>query len=399
MEVYMSHGDKLSQCPQSFTVIADTQNAPFAAIAHETKPIYGIQFHPEVTHTPKGTALLKNFAVEICEARQHWTMDEFVGKEIARIRGLVGEKGQVIGAVSGGVDSTVAAKLMSEAIGDRFHAILVDNGLLRQDEAKNVHRTLTDDLGIRLTVVDARKRFLADLKGVTEPEQKRRIIGRNFIEIFQEEGKRLEQATRDSPRAGDIEWLLQGTLYPDVIESISFKGPSATIKTHHNVGGLPSAMRLKLIEPLKELFKDEVREMGTKLGISEHLVWRHPFPGPGLAIRILGEVTEAQLRIARHADVIFQEEIVAAGHYREISQSYAAVLPVKAVGVAGDKRVWSQVVSLRAVQTTDFMTADFWYPPKEFIKKVSLRITNEVDGVSRVVYDLTSKPPGTIEME
>ena len=223
MEVYMSHGDKLSQCPQSFTVIADTQNAPFAAIAHETKPIYGIQFHPEVTHTPKGTALLKNFAVEICEARQHWTMDEFVGKEIARIRGLVGEKGQVIGAVSGGVDSTVAAKLMSEAIGDRFHAILVDNGLLRQDEAKNVHRTLTDDLGIRLTVVDARKRFLADLKGVTEPEQKRRIIGRNFIEIFQEEGKRLEQATRDSPRAGDIEWLLQGTLYPDVIESISFK--------------------------------------------------------------------------------------------------------------------------------------------------------------------------------
>lgn len=399
MDVYMSHGDKLSHIPQSFSVIADTPNAPLAAIVHDTKPIYGIQFHPEVTHTPKGTELLRNFAVEICEARQHWTMDEFVGKEIARIRALVGEKGQVVGAVSGGVDSTVAAKLMNEAIGPRFHAILVDNGLLRQDEAKTVHKTLTEDLGIRLTVVDASQRFLDDLRGVTEPEKKRRIIGRNFIEVFQEEANNIENAAANSPQAGDIEWLLQGTLYPDVIESISFKGPSATIKTHHNVGGLPSIMHLKLIEPLRELFKDEVRELGTKLGIPERLVWRHPFPGPGLGIRVLGEVTESQLAIARHADVIFQEEIVAGGFYREISQSFAAVLPVKAVGVAGDKRIWAQVISLRAVQTTDFMTADFWYPPKEFIKKVSLRITNEVDGVSRVVYDLTSKPPGTIEME
>ncbi|KAK0512350.1 hypothetical protein JMJ35_005478 [Cladonia borealis] len=428
MDVYMSHGDKLSHIPQSFSVIADTPNAPLAAIVHNTKPIYGIQFHPEVTHTPKGTELLRNFAVDICEARQHWTMDEFVGKEIARIRALVGEKGQVIGAVSGGVDSTVAAKLMNEAIGPRFHAILVDNGLLRQDEAKTVHKTLTEDLGIRLTVVDASQRFLDELRGVTEPEKKRRIIGRNFIEVFQEEAKKIEEAAASSPQAGEIEWLLQGTLYPDVIESISFKGPSATIKTHHNVGGLPGIMHLKLIEPLRELFKEQVilhfrlrcrlyficnvpsggpinarhvilPNARTKLGIPERLVWRHPFPGPGLAIRVLGEVTESQLAIARHADVIFQEEIVAGGFYREISQSFAAVLPVKAVGVAGDKRIWAQVISLRAVQTTDFMTADFWYPPKEFIKKVSLRITNEVNGVSRVVFDLTSKPPGTIEME
>ncbi|KAK4693402.1 GMP synthase (glutamine-hydrolyzing), partial [Lecanoromycetidae sp. Uapishka_2] len=302
IEVYMSHGDKLSRIPESFSVIADTPNAPLAAIVHDTKPIYGIQFHPEVTHTPKGSDLLRNFAVDICEARQHWTMDEFVGKEIAKIRALIGEKGQVIGAVSGGVDSTVAAKLMNEAIGPRFHAILVDNGLLRQDEAKTVHETLTEGLGINLTVVDASHRFLSKLKGVTEPEQKRKIIGGLFIDIFQEEGRRLEEAARNSPQEGEIEWLLQGTLYPDVIESISFKGPSATIKSHHN-----------LVEPLRELFKDEVRELGTKLGIPKHLVGRHPFPGPGLAIRILGEVTESQLKIARHADAIFIEEIRSAG--------------------------------------------------------------------------------------
>ncbi|KAL9583801.1 MAG: hypothetical protein Q9212_002495 [Teloschistes hypoglaucus] len=399
IDVWMSHGDKLSHLPESFTTIAKTKNAPFAGIAHRSRPYYGIQFHPEVSHTSQGTTVLANFAVRICKARQHWTMEEFVGKEISRIRALVGKKGQVIGAVSGGVDSTVAAKLMHEAIGDRFHAVLVDNGVLRLNEATIVHKTLTEHLGINLTVVDASTRFLTDLKGVTEPEQKRRIIGRNFIEVFQETAKKIAADAAGSSRAGEIEWLLQGTLYPDVIESIAFRGPSQTIKTHHNVGGLPAAMHLKLIEPLRELFKDEVRILGTKLGIPEELVWRHPFPGPGIAIRILGEVTYAQVEIARQADYIFIEEIVAAGLYRKISQAFAALLPVKAVGVMGDKRVHEQVIALRAVETTDFMTAD-WFPfDGLFLKKVSSRIVNEVSGVCRVVYDVTSKPPGTIEME
>jgi len=373
----MSHGDKLSNLPESFTTIATTPNAPFAGIAHEQKQLYGIQFHAEVTHTPRGVQLLKNFAVDICKAKTDWTMGKFVDQEIARIRALVGEKGQVIGAVSGGVDSTVAAALMKEAIGDRFHAVLVDNGV----------------------VVDASERLLGLLTGVKDdPEKKRKIIGNTFIHVFQEEAKRIAAAAAD-PEAGEIEWLLQGTLYPDVIESISFKGPSATIKTHHNVGGLLEGMHLKVIEPLRELFKDEVRELGTKLGLNEELVWRHPFPGPGIAIRILGEVTPDQVRIARHADHIFIEEIRAAGLYRSISQAFAALLPVRAVGVMGDKRVYDQVIALRAVETTDFMTAD-WYPfDGTFLKKVSRRIVNEVDGVCRVVYDITSKPPGTIEME
>ncbi|MCJ1483590.1 GMP synthase (glutamine-hydrolyzing) [Schaereria dolodes] len=387
LEVWMSHGDKLSHLPPSFLTIATSPNAPFAGIAHTSKPFYGIQFHPEVTHTPQGTKLLRNFAVSICRAEQHWTMDEFVGKEIARIRALVGEKGQVIGAVSGGVDSTVAAKLMNEAIGDRFHAVLVDNGVLRLDEATTVHKTLTDHLGINLTVVDAGERFLGALNGISEPEQKRKIIGKIFVDVFQEEAKKIATAAEGSPKAGKVEWLLQGTLYPDVIESISFRGPSETIKTHHNVGGLPAAMDLKLIEPLRELFKDEVRILGTKLGIPEDLVWRHPFPGPGIAIRILGEVTPSQVRIARQADNIFIEEIRAAGLYRQISQAFAALLPIKAVGVMGDQRVYEQVIALRAVETSDFMTAD-WYPfDGKFLKKVSSRIVNEVSGVCRVVYD------------
>ncbi|KAL8812272.1 MAG: hypothetical protein Q9200_001170 [Gallowayella weberi] len=417
VDVWMSHGDKLSQLPESFSVIATTSNAPFAGIAHNSKPHYGIQFHPEVSHTSHGTKILENFAVRVCQAHQHWTMDEFVGSEISRIRALVGDKGQVIGAVSGGVDSTVAAKLMHEAIGDRFHAVLVNNGLLRLNEAETVHKTLTEHLGINLTVIDASERFLADLKGVCEPEQKRKIIGRDFIQIFQETAQKIAKEAGGSPNAGDIDWLLQGTLYPDVIESIAFRGPSQTIKTHHNVGGLPAAMHLKLIEPLRELFKDEVRILGTKLGIPEDLVWRHPFPGPGIAIRILGEVTATQVEIARQADHIFIEEIIAGGLYRHISQAFAALLPVKAVGVMGDKRVHEQVIALRAVETTDFMTAD-WYPfDGRFLKKVSSRIVNEVNGVCRVVYDgkccsypksqlfradwrtVTSKPPGTIEME
>ncbi|KAI9851323.1 MAG: GMP synthase (glutamine-hydrolyzing) [Thelocarpon superellum] len=388
IQVWMSHGDKLAQLPPSFHTIATTANAPFAGIAHDTRSLYGIQFHPEVTHTPRGTELLRNFAVEICRARQDWTMGKFVDQELARIRALVGGKGQVIGAVSGGVDSTVAAKLMQEAIGDRFHAVLVDNGVLRLNEAQTVHERLTKHLGINLTVVDASARFLGLLRGVSDPETKRKIIGNTFVEVFQETAKQMTAAAAGSAREGEIEWLLQGTLYPDVIESISFKGPSATIKTHHNVGGLLKGMHLKLIEPLRELFKDEVRALGTTLGIAEDLVWRHPFPGPGLAVRILGEVTPEQVRIARQADHIFLEEIRAAGLYRQISQAFAALLPVKAVGVMGDKRVHEQVIALRAVETTDFMTAD-WFPfDGHFLKRVSTRIVNEVNGVCRVVYDV-----------
>ncbi len=466
IEVWMSHGDKLSHLPPSFHTIASTSNAPFAGIAHDTRPLYGIQFHPEVTHTPRGAQLLANFAVRICGARPNWTMDAFVDKEIARVRATVGPTGQVIGAVSGGVDSTVAATLLRAAIGDRFHAVLVDNGVMRLGEAQDVQRTLAAQLGINLTVVDASARFLAKLEGVCDPERKRTIIGNTFIEVFQETAKSLAAnaaaaaagGTSSSPHkdgqgegkgkgnagSGEIEWLLQGTLYPDVIESISFKGPSATIKTHHNVGGLLRNMHLKLLEPLRELFKDEVRALGARLGIADELVWRHPFPGPGLAIRILGEVTPEQLRIVREADRIFIEEIRAAGLYRQISQAFAALLPVLAVGVMGDKRVHEQMVVLRAVETTDFMTAD-WFPfDGRFLKRVSTRIVNEVDGVCRVLYDgkifyppflhfpstsgsffsfsffgsfllrlllcslltlpvsnnlVTSKPPGTIEME
>lgn len=388
MEVWMSHGDKLSHLPEDFVTIATTSNAPFAGIAHEKKPYYGIQFHPEVTHTPQGSKVLENFAVNICKAKTDWNMERFGDKEIDKIRALVGPKGQVIGAVSGGVDSTVAAKLMQEAIGDRFHAVMVDNGLLRLNEAKIVKETLSTQLGINLTVIDASDRFLDKLKGVTDdPEKKRRIIGNTFIEVFQETAKEIAAAATESDKKGEIEWLLQGTLYPDVIESISFKGPSAVIKTHHNVGGLLKGMHLKLIEPLRELFKDEVRVLGKRLGIPDELVWRHPFPGPGLGIRILGEVTREQVQILRHADDIFIQEIRAAGLYREISQALVGLLPVKAVGVMGDKRVHSQVVALRAVRTTDFMTAKSYHFPPELLETVSQRIVNEVDGVCRVFQD------------
>ena len=387
MEVWMSHADKLSHMPDKFVTVAATPNSSFAGIAHEEKEYYGIQFHPEVTHTPKGKEVIKNFAVNICKARQDWTMGAFVDKEIVRIRGLVGEKGQVIGAVSGGVDSTVAAKLMQEAIGDRFHAVLVDNGVLRKDEAKQVKETLTAGLGVNLTVVDASVRFLGLLKGVSDPEKKRKIIGNTFIDCFQEEALKTSDKAKNTPRAGDIEWFLQGTLYPDVIESLSFKGPSATIKTHHNVGGLPEKMHLKLIEPLRELFKDEVRELGTSLGIPEDLVWRHPFPGPGIAIRIIGDVTPEKVRIVQEADQIFIEEIKAAGLYRQISQAFAALMEGKAVGVVGDQRLHGHIIALRAVQTTDFMTADAFEFEQKFLRRVKNRIGNEVDGVARVLYE------------
>lgn len=398
-EVWMSHGDKLSKLPEQFVTIAKTANAPFAGIAHTEKQYYGIQFHPEVTHTPKGTILIKNFAVNICKAGANWTMEAFVDKEIARIRALVGEKGQVIGAVSGGVDSTVAAKLMKEAIGDRFHAVLVDNGVLRGGEAKQVHQTLTEGLGIQLHVVDASQRFLGLLDGVSDPEKKRKIIGNTFIDCFQEKANELTAAAHNTPQAGEIEWFLQGTLYPDVIESISFKGPSATIKTHHNVGGLPEKMHLKLIEPLRELFKDEVRAMGTNLGIPHDLVWRHPFPGPGLAIRIIGAVTPEKVRIVQEADAIFISEIRAAGLYGQIAQAFVAMMEGKAVGVVGDQRLHGYIIALRAVSTSDFMTADSFVFDGEWLKRVVNRIGNEVQGVARVVYEVSSKPPATIEFE
>lgn len=390
MEVWMSHGDKLARLPDGFITVAVTANSSFAGIAHEEKEYYGIQFHPEVTHTPKGKQIISNFAVNICKAKQDWTMDEFAGKEVARIRGLVGDQGQVIGAVSGGVDSTVAAKLMQQAIGDRFHAVLVDNGVLRKDEAKTVEKTLTSGLGINLTVLDRRDLFLGRLAEVADPEKKRKIIGNTFIECFQEEADKIAREAADTPKAGKIEWFLQGTLYPDVIESISFKGPSATIKTHHNVGGLPEKMQLKLIEPLRELFKDEVRELGTSLGIPEELVWRHPFPGPGIAIRIIGDVTPEKVRIVQEADEIFIEEIRKAGLYREISQAFAALMGGKAVGVVGDQRLHGHMIALRAVQTTDFMTARRFRFDDEFLERVSNRIGNEVDGVARVLYECKS---------
>uniref|UniRef100_UPI001EF1615E GMP synthase [glutamine-hydrolyzing] n=1 Tax=Aspergillus fumigatus (strain ATCC MYA-4609 / CBS 101355 / FGSC A1100 / Af293) TaxID=330879 RepID=UPI001EF1615E len=401
VKVWMSHGDKLVKLPEGFHTIATTANSEYAGIAHETKPVYGIQFHPEVTHTPDGAKLLRNFAVDICGANPNWTMSKFVDQEILRIRKLVGETDHVLGAVSGGVDSTVAAKLMKEAIGDRFHAVLVNNGCMRLNECETVAETLNKHLGINLTVVDASKRFLDGLKGVTDPEKKRMFIGATFIDVFEEEAEKIEALAENS--GAKVKWFLQGTLYPDVIESISFKGPSATIKTHHNVGALPKRMiegqGMKLIEPLRELFKDEVRQLGRELGIAHELVMRHPFPGPGIAIRVLGEVTPERVDIARKADHIFISMIREAGLYDKISQAYAALDPSKAVGVMGDKRVYAEIIILRAVETTDFMTARAFPFDNEFLSKCATRIINEVHGVSRVLYDISSKPPATIEME
>ncbi|EJD07093.1 GMP synthase [Fomitiporia mediterranea MF3/22] len=398
MQVWMSHGDQLLDLPPDFHVVGHTKTAPYAAIGHNSKPFWGIQFHPEVTHSPMGRALIGQFILEICDCQSHWTMEEFIGKEVKRIRDMVGPTGRVIGAVSGGVDSTVAAKLMHEAIGDRFHAIMVDNGVLRLNEGKTVYDRLNRDLGVNLTLVDASELFLSRLAGIEDPEQKRKIIGNTFINVFEEEAHKLDSEVQKSGgQSQKIEWLLQGTLYPDVIESISFKGPSATIKTHHNVGGLLKDMKLKLIEPLRELFKDEVRALGRLLSIPNHLVQRHPFPGPGLAIRILGPVTHSQVEILQKADNIYIEEIRNAGLYDQISQAFAVLLPVKAVGVMGDKRTYEQVIALRAVQTEDFMTADWYVFPPETLRKISSRITNEVEGINRVTYDISSKPPATVE--
>ena len=388
-QVWMSHGDKLKNLPDGYAVIGRSENSPFAAIANVSKKQYGIQFHPEVTHTPQGGKLLRNFVVGICGCEAKWTMTNLVQQMMENIKKQVGEDGVVIGAVSGGVDSTVAAVLMTKAIGHRFHAILVDNGLLRKNEAEEVLDRLNNKCGVNVRCVDAVDLFLDKLKGVSEPERKRKIIGHTFIEVFESEAKNIANA----------KFLLQGTLYPDVIESVSYKGPSATIKTHHNVGGLPERMDMDLIEPLRLLFKDEVRALGLEMGIEPNSIWRHPFPGPGLAIRMLGDVEKEGLAMLKAADDIFIEEIRKAGIYQEIGQAFAVLLPCKSVGVMGDGRTYEKVIALRAVQTSDFMTADWYQMPYELLGKVSTRIINEVKGVNRVCYEVNSKPPATIEWE
>lgn len=392
-QMWMSHGDKLHSIPDGFKAAAGTSNADLVAIENLEERMWGLQFHPEVTHSPMGPTILKNFVVGIAGAKQDWVMTDYAEEFIQSVRAQVGEDGHVIGAVSGGVDSTVAAVLMNRAIGQRFHAVLVDNGCLRKDEAEQVLKRLRGDCGIDLHCVDASDRFLSLLKGVTDPEKKRKIIGGSFIDVFQEEAIRI---TKEN---GRCDFLLQGTLYPDVIESISYKGPSACIKTHHNVGGLPASMKLKLIEPLRELFKDEVRELGIALGIDEKSVWRHPFPGPGLAIRVLGEVTAERVAILQEADAIMIEELWSSGHYRKIGQAFVVLLPVKSVGVMGDGRTYENVAAVRCVETTDYMTADFYHLPYEVMSTMSSRIINEVRGINRLCYDISSKPPATIEWE
>ncbi|KAL2209168.1 GMP synthase [Sarocladium strictum] len=405
LNVVMSHFDKVVSLPEGFEIIATTQNSEFAGIAHKSDPIFGIQFHPEISHTERGTDILANFAIKICGAKDDWKMDNFTEKEIVRIRNLVGDKAQVIGAVSGGVDSTVAAKLMKEAIGDRFHAILVDTGLMRLNECEQVKETLDKHLGINLTVVDGSELFFGRLAGLTEPEAKRKVIGGTFIDLFEIEALRIEKEAEHTERAGKVEWFLQGTLYADIVESLSFKGgASSTIKSHHNAGGLPARMQngeaqLKLLEPLRELFKDEVRAFGRQLKIHEELIGRHPFPGPGLGIRILGEVTRERVAIVRQADHIFISMIREAGIYDEVTQAYAALDTNRAVGVQGDARVYGYICVLRAVTSLDMMSAEPYELKWSLLKAISRRIVNEVDGIARVVYDTTAKPPGTIELE
>ena len=387
--VWMSHGDRVTAIPEGFEVIATSEGAPFAAIADETRRFYGVQFHPEVMHTPHGAAILKNFTHGIAGLSGDWTMASYRDEKIAQIRDQVGSA-KVICGLSGGVDSSVAAVLIHEAIGDQLTCVFVDTGLLRKDEASQVTTLFREHYNIPLVHVDASKDFLGALSGISDPETKRKTIGRVFIEIFDREAGKIEGAA----------FLAQGTLYPDVIESVSASGgPSAVIKSHHNVGGLPDFMKLKLVEPLRELFKDEVRALGRELGLTDAFVGRHPFPGPGLAIRIPGEITADAVETLQQADAIYLDEIRKAGLYDDIWQAFAVLLPVKTVGVMGDARTYEKVLALRAVTSTDGMTADFFEFPWEVLGRTATRIVNEVRGVNRVVYDVTSKPPGTIEWE
>jgi GMP synthase (glutamine-hydrolysing) len=392
MNVWMSHGDEAKALPPGFNLVARSSNA-LAAMQDESRRIWAVQFHPEVHHTQRGIDLLRNFVCGICGARGDWTPQHFIQETIRQVRETAGEKGRVICALSGGVDSAVAATLVDKAIGNRLVSIFVNNGVLRKNEFQKVQQNLRDKLGLKLDAVDATDRFLDKLAGVTDPEKKRKIIGNEFIEVFDQEAHRIERET------GKVEWLVQGTLYPDVIESRSVRGPSQTIKSHHNVGGLPEKMKLKLIEPLKDLFKDEVRRIGRELGMPEEILQRQPFPGPGLAVRILGEVTRERIALLQEADDIVVTEIKQAGLYSQIWQSFAVLLPVMSVGVMGDQRTYAYTCAIRAVHSEDGMTAD-WVPlPYDVLKRISSRIVNEVRGINRVVYDVTSKPPGTIEWE
>ena len=387
--VWMSHGDRISKLPEGFKGIAFTGNSPLAAIENSVARVYGLQFHPEVVHTVDGTRILNNFLLKVCQCAKNWKMDSLVDYMIQDIRDKVGNA-KVVCGLSGGVDSSVAVVLIHKAIGDNLYCLFIDNGFLRSGEKDKVENTFRDNFSIHLDVIDAADKFLEKLKGITDPEQKRKSIGNTFIKVFEEEAKRL----------GDFTFLAQGTLYPDVIESVSFKGgPSAVIKSHHNVGGLPEKMQLKLLEPFRELFKDEVRALGREMGISDEIINRQPFPGPGLAIRILGEVTPERLKVLCAADKIILQEVKAAGLYNDLWQSFAVLLPVKTVGVMGDARTYEDVIAIRAVTSTDGMTADWAHLPYELLGKLSNRIINEVHGVNRVVYDISSKPPGTIEWE
>ncbi|HXG57588.1 MAG TPA: glutamine-hydrolyzing GMP synthase [Thermoanaerobaculia bacterium] len=387
-KVWASHGDRIHREPPGFRVTASSPDAPIAAFEDRERACFGIQFHPEVTHTEAGSQIIRNFLFEIAGCEPSWNIGDFRRRKVEEIRREVGDR-HVIAAVSGGVDSSVAALLVSEAIGDRLTAIFVDNGVLRKNEAMQVVSRLSEGLGMHIIAVDARERFYRRLAGIEDPEVKRKRIGNEFIAVFEEEARKIP----------NVEFLVQGTLYPDVIESVSIKGPSSVIKTHHNVGGLPEKMGLKLIEPVRELFKDEVRMLGIELGLEEEFVWRHPFPGPGLAVRILGEVNPERVEILQNADEIVIDEIRRAGLYRQISQAFAVLLPVRSVGVMGDERTYENVLAVRAVTTTDFMTADWFRMPHEVLDRIARRIVNEVRGVNRVVYDISSKPPSTIEWE
>jgi GMP synthase (glutamine-hydrolysing) len=395
LEVWMSHGDHAAKLPAGFELVAQSDNA-VAGIADEARRIWAVQFHPEVAHTRQGMELFKNFVLGICGAEADWTPEHFIASTVDRVREQVG-MGHAICGLSGGVDSSVAAVLVAKAIGDRLTCIFVNNGVLRKDEFDKVQRTMREQLGLNVVAVDASERFLARLGGVTDPEQKRKAIGNEFIAVFDDEAKKIFEAEKSAGE--EIAWLVQGTLYPDVIESSSVKGPSQTIKSHHNVGGLPADMKLKLIEPLRDLFKDEVRRIGRDLGMPDEIIDRQPFPGPGLAVRILGEVTAKRVAILQEADQIVVEEIKAAGLYKQLWQSFAVLLPVKSVGVMGDQRTYANTCAIRAVESEDGMTADWAALPYDVLRRVSSRIISEVRGINRVVYDITSKPPGTIEWE
>ncbi|MBM4167594.1 MAG: glutamine-hydrolyzing GMP synthase [Ignavibacteria bacterium] len=393
--VWMSHGDALATLPRDFEPIAHTENSPICSIRNSEKKIFGVQFHPEVVHTAEGKTILSNFVFRVCGATGDWTPAAFIEKSIRDIRERVG-KSHVLCALSGGVDSSVVAILIHRAVGAQLHCLHIDNGLMRKDESRDVVAMFRNSFQLPLTHVDASGVFLSRLKGVVDPEQKRKIIGKTFIDVFDEESRKLEQSLETKAR---FEYLAQGTLYPDVIESVSFKGPSVTIKTHHNVGGLPEKMNFQLLEPFRELFKDEVREVGRRLGLPEGVVSRHPFPGPGLAVRILGDVTSDKLQMLREADEIFIQEIRNAGLYDNIWQAFAVLLPVSSVGVMGDSRTYESTIALRAVTSVDGMTADWAHIPNDVLAVVSSRITNELKGINRVVYDISSKPPATIEWE